>query len=178
MGANAGPGLRRPWAGRRDVPTAHQVRAARLWRRRQRRKDAAFAAVVLCAFCVLVALPQYATAGWTSGSSATSMFTAAIVPQPPADVTATIDCQPGSTSLVASWTPSGWEDGFTVEIYKAVGKDRKLIETYDIPAPAVGFSLDLTGWDSGRYVVVVSGYDDTQTLTGVEATFQKIGSCA
>ena len=42
----------------------------------------------------------------------------------------------------------------------------------------MGYTVDMTGWNSGRYVVIVSGYDDDQTLAGEQATFQKTGDCA
>lgn len=132
----------------------------------------------LLAFAALVFVPQVASANWTTDSSAVSTFTAVGIPQPPGNVTATLTCQPDSSTVEIAWVPSGWEDGFTVEIYKAVGKKLHLIETHDRPASATGLTLDLTGWPSGRYVVIVSGYDDTQTLTGLQATFQKTGSCA
>jgi hypothetical protein len=180
MWAFADPSSGRDTCSRRGLRTAHRSRAGRLERRRHRRTDAVGVVAVLAGFVALVVLPQTVDGTWFASTGSTASFTATVVPAPPTNVTATLTCQPGSSTLSITWQGIGWEDGFKIEVYKSNNNGSKhLVATYVINDPTVwGYTVSTTGWASGRYLVVVSGFDPTQTLPAAEVVFQKRGSCA
>jgi hypothetical protein len=179
MWAFADPSPRRGTCSRLGLRTAHRSRAGRLERRRHRLKDAAGAVAVLAGFVALVVLPQTVDGTWFASTGSTASFTAVVVPGPPTNVTATLTCQPPSSTLSITWQGIGWETGFTIDVYKAQNNNtRHLVATYLINDPTVwGYTVSTTGWSSGRYIVVVSGFDGTQTLPAADVIFQKNGPC-
>jgi hypothetical protein len=171
-------------------PSARAAAAARadgLERRRRLRQETAgtvAALAVLTALVLgLVAVAGTVGASFSGAANGVASFTADIPGPPvapPANVTATLTCTPGASTLRIGWTGWGWETGFRIDLYKAnVNGTRKLIRTYLVADPqAIGFTVDMTRWEAGRYLVIVSGTDGTQTLPADEVGFQKLGSCA